>query len=43
MIRTLFVDARIPIVTRQFTEIKLNDSLDRSKFDKPMPKNPTTP
>ena len=42
-IRTLFVDARIPIVTRQFTEIKLNVPLDQSKFDKPMPKNPTTP
>jgi hypothetical protein len=40
-IRTLFVDARIPIVTRQFTEIKLNVSLDQSKFDKPLPKNPT--
>jgi hypothetical protein len=40
-IRTLFVDARIPIVTRQFTEIKLNVPLDQSAFDKPLPKNPT--
>jgi hypothetical protein len=40
-IRTLFVDARIPIVTRQFTEIKLKPPLDQSKFDKPLPKNPT--
>ncbi|HWX39642.1 MAG TPA: c-type cytochrome [Blastocatellia bacterium] len=42
-IRTLFVDARIPIVTRQFTEIKLNAPLGQFTFDKPMPKNPTMP
>jgi photosynthetic reaction center cytochrome c subunit len=42
-IRTLFVDGRIPIVTRQFTEIKLNFPVDQSMFDKPFPKNPTSP
>jgi hypothetical protein len=42
-IRTLFVDGRIPIVTRQLTEIKLNVPLDESKFDKPLPRNPTMP
>jgi hypothetical protein len=36
MIRTLFVDGHIPIVTRQFTEIKLNVSLDQSKFNMPL-------
>lgn len=42
-IRTLFVDGRIPIVTRQFTEIKLNVPLDQSMFDKPFQKNSTSP
>ncbi len=42
-ITTSFVDSRSPIVTRKFTEIKLNIPLDESKFDKPQPKNATVP
>jgi hypothetical protein len=41
-IRGSFVDSRIPIVTRKFTEIKLNIPLADSKFGKPLP-NATAP
>jgi hypothetical protein len=42
-IRTLLVDPRFRSAASQFTEIKLNPPMDQSKFDKPLPKNPTTP